>query len=97
MLTPDNKLKGYGEIGMAFESVCSPMNYFEGILQPVGVDKHNDVIYEYRDWERQIWQSPLPPLDVELTAKAKRESMVQEITLDELRQLRRIGFENDAD
>lgn len=31
----------------------SPFIYFAGVMRPVGVDQNtNDLIYEYRDWER---------------------------------------------
>jgi len=40
---------------------CSPYNYFEGVLHPIGLDDNKDVIYEYRDWATQVYKEVKVP------------------------------------
>jgi DNA repair photolyase len=32
----------------------SPYVYFAGVMHPVGVDQNDDVVYEYRDWDKDF-------------------------------------------
>ena len=36
----------------------SPMNYFQGALQPVGLDEKNDIVYKYVGLERTYKKAP---------------------------------------